>query len=229
MRYFNFPKEWINSRNIPKEALYKALDADEKLKKIFIENVDRIRLEYLITYKNSNIENYISENEKYEEIHFYTIEFRKSGNEEKIAKILHELVPKATLIEIKFGESFKISTAMKNIRDNSLKIIYLETTDWLKTSENKEFIDSLNSMTFNTINLKTFYESIVDRVKANKVLKTIGIFSLEDIEENNQKAEKILFIQKEIETLKKELNSEKHTFKRAEIVKKIKELNNKLK
>ncbi|MGL4672416.1 DUF4391 domain-containing protein [Cetobacterium sp.] len=72
MRYFNFPKEWINSRNIPKEALYKALDADEKLKKIFIENVDRIRLEYLITNKNSNIENYISENEKYEEIHFVT-------------------------------------------------------------------------------------------------------------------------------------------------------------
>ncbi|MGL5356729.1 MAG: DUF4391 domain-containing protein [Fusobacteriaceae bacterium] len=157
------------------------------------------------------------------------MEFRKSGNEEKIAKILHELVPKATLIEIKFGESFKISTAMKNIKDNSLKINYLETTDWFKISENNEFMDSLNSMTFNTTNLKTFYESIVDRVKANKVLKTIGIFSLEDVDENNKKAENIIFVQKEIENLKKELKNEKHTFKRAEIVKKIKELNNKLK
>lgn len=229
MKYFNFPKECINSRNIPKEALYKALDADEKLKKLFIENVEKIRLEYLITQKNSNIESYVNDNEKYEEIHFYTIEFRKKGSEEKIAKIMHELVPKSTVIEIKYNNNFKISTSIKSIGNTNLKINYIETTNWLKENKNQEFVKSLNSVTFNTINLKAFYESIVDRVKANKVFKTIGIFSLDNINENNEKVEKILVVQKEIEALKKELNNEKHTFKRAEIVNKIKELSNSLK
>lgn len=228
MKYFNFPKEWINSRNIPKEALYKVLEADEKLKKLFVDNVERIRLEYLVTPKNSNIQSYIEGNEKYEEIHFYTIEFKRKGSEEKIAKLLHEIVPKATVIEIKSDNDWKISTAIKGIGSVSLKIEKIETTDWLSEDKDVQFIKSLNAKNFNAMNLKTFYESITDRVKANKILKTIGIFSIENVSENNERTEKILDIQNQINYWKKELKIEKHSFKRAEIVKKIKELNKKL-
>lgn len=228
MEYFNFPKEWMNSRNIPKETLYKFLNADEKLKKLFIENVERIRLEYLITHNNSNIEKYVSENEKYEEIQFYVIEFRKEGIEEKIASLLHGIIPKSTIIELKFNDTWKISGAIKKVTNSRLKLEEVITTPWI-TNENKEFIESLSCRNFNSTNLKTFYNSMIDRFNAVKSSKILGIFSLNNIEKNKEKSEKIASIQLEIESLKKELNKEKHNFKRAEIIKKIKKLNEELK
>lgn len=228
MEYFNFPKEWINSRNIPKETLYKFLNADEKLKKLFIENVERIRLEYLITHNNSNIEKYVSENEKYEEIQFYVIEFRKEGIEEKIANLFHGIIPKSTIIELKFNDTWKISGAIKKVTNSRLKLEEVITTPWI-TNENKEFIESLSCRNFNSTNLKTFYNSMIDRFNAVKSSKILGVFSLNDIEKNKEKSEKIASIQLEIESLKKELNKEKHNFKRAEIIKKIKKLNEELK
>lgn len=228
MEYFNFPKEWINSRNIPKETLYKFLNADEKLKKLFIENVERIRLEYLITHNNSNIEKYVSANEKYEEIQFYVIEFRKEGIEEKIANLLHGIIPKSTIIELKFNDTWKISGAIKKVTNSRLKLEEVITTPWI-TNENKEFIESLSCRNFNSTNLKTFYNSMIDRFNAVKSSKILGVFSLNNIEKNKEKSEKIASIQLEIESLKKELNKEKHNFKRAEIIKKIKKLNEELK
>lgn len=228
MECFNFPKEWINSRNIPKETLYKFLNADEKLKKLFIENVERIRLEYLINHNNSNIEKYVSENERYEEIQFYVIEFRKEGIEEKIASLLHGIIPKSTIIELKFNNNWKLSGAIKKVTNSKLKIEEVINTPWI-TDKNKDFNESLNYKNFNSTNLKTFYYSIIDRFNAIKSSKVLGVFSLENINENKEKSEKIINIQLEIENLKKELNKEKHNFKRAEILKKIKKLNEELK
>lgn len=228
MRYFNFPKEWINSRNIPKETLYKFLEADEKLKKLFIDNVERIRLEYLIAQSNSNIEKFVSEEERYEEIHFYTIELRKKGYEEKIANLLHGIIPKATVIELKFENEWKLSVTRKNISNNRIKIDEVFTTAWI-TEKNTEIIESLNFSNFNSTNLKFFYESISDRIKAFNSSEVLGVFSLENIEENKEKTEDIMRIKTEIEALKKELNKEKHNFKKAEIIKKIKKMNEELK
>lgn len=228
MECFNFPKEWINSRNIPKETLYKFLNADEKLKKLFIENVERIRLEYLINHNNSNIEKYVNENERYEEIQFYVIEFRKEGIEEKIASLLHGIIPKSTIIELKFNDTWKLTGAIKKITNNKLKLEEVINTPWI-TDKNKDFNESFNYKNFNSTNLKTFYHSIIDRFNAIKSSKILGVFSLENINENKEKSEKIINIQLEIENLKKELNKEKHNFKRAEILKKIKKLNEELK
>lgn len=228
MKYFNLPKEWINSRNIPKETLYKFLDADEKLKKLFIENVEKIRLEYLITQSNSNIEKYNYENEKYEEIHFYVIELRKKEKEEKIANLLHGVIPKATIIELKFENEWKLSGTIKKIYNNKLKLEEVINSPWI-SNENKDFIESLNCKNFNSANLKTFYQNIIDRINAIKSSMILGIFSLENIEENKEKRENIIAVHSQIESLKKELSKEKHNFKRAEIVKKIKKLNEELK
>lgn len=227
MKYFNFPKEWINSRNIPKETLYKYLEADEKLKKLFVDNVERIRLEYLITQSNSNIEKFISEEERYEEIHFYVVELRKKGYEEKIAKLLHGIIPKATVIELKFENEWKLSVARKNISSFKLKVDEVFTTYWI-TKDNKEIITNLNFVNFNSTNLKLFYESISDRVKAFKSSEILGVFSLKNVEKNKEKSEEIVKIKSDIEALKKALNKEKHNFKRAEIIKNIKKLNEEL-
>ena len=95
--------------------------------------------------------------------------------------------------------------------------------------KNTEIIESLNFSNFNSTNLKFFYESISDRIKAFNSSEVLGVFSLENIEENKEKTEDIIRIKTEIEVLKRELNKEKHNFKKAEIIKKIKKMNEELK
>ncbi len=226
MNYFNFPREWTNSRNISKEALYTAMDADEKLKKLFVDNVERIRLEYLITSQNSNIEGYIHEKERYDEIHFYSIELRKRGAEERIAKLLHGVVPKASVVEVRDKNGWLLSTCRKSVT-TAIKVEGIEKISWIE--EGSRLPDTLDSKGFNSMNLKTFYGSIEDRIRAYKASQVTGEYSLEDVDKNVEKADRILAVQNEIDSLKKELNKEKHTFKRAEIVKKIKSLNEELK
>ena len=55
MEIFNLPIECKIDKNIPKEVIYKNAEANEKLKRIFIDNVEKIRFMYLfnIIYKNS--------------------------------------------------------------------------------------------------------------------------------------------------------------------------------
>lgn len=228
MELFNLPSSCKVDKNISKEIIYKNADADDKFKRIFIENVEKIKLQYLITHNNSNIEKYVNDSEKYEEIQFYVIEFRKEGAEEKIANLLHGIIPKPTIIKLKFNNNWKLSGAIKKIINNRIKIEEIITTPWF-TDEDKEFIESLNYRNFNPSNLKTFYSNIIDRFNAFKSSKVLGIFSLNDVEKNKEKSEKIINIQLEIVNLKKELNKEKHNYKKAEIIKKIKKLNEELK
>jgi len=55
MEIFNLPIECKIDKNIPKEVIYKNAEANEKLKRIFIDNVEKIRFMYLLNFSNSNI------------------------------------------------------------------------------------------------------------------------------------------------------------------------------
>ena len=53
MEIFNLPKECEIDKNIPKEIIYKNAEANEKLKRVFINNVEKIRFMYLLNFSNS--------------------------------------------------------------------------------------------------------------------------------------------------------------------------------
>jgi len=70
MEIFNLPNECKIDKNIPKEMIYKNAEANEKLKRVFIDTVEKIRFMYLLNFSNSNIQNYVSDKERFEEIDF---------------------------------------------------------------------------------------------------------------------------------------------------------------
>ena len=78
MKIFNLPKECKIDKNIPKEIIYKNAEADEKLKRFFIDNVEKIRFMYLLNFSNSNIQDYKNDKERFEEIDFIKIIFSLS-------------------------------------------------------------------------------------------------------------------------------------------------------
>lgn len=217
MEIFNFPKEWKVDKIVPKEIIYKVADADEKLKRIFIENVERIGLQYILNYKNTNIESYVDSKERYEEINFLKVELKEKGKENTISKLLHQLIPKGT----GFKNEILISLAKKEITENTLKVEELQNSLWINSDD--KYLKELLYKNFNSTNLKLFYESILEKVKIYNLSKNLKIDSNIDI----SNIEKLEALNKEIEELKvlrkKETQLNKITEIQTKLMEKIKE------
>jgi len=223
MIYFNFPKEWAVDKFIPKEAIYKNIDANEKMKKLFIDSIERVKLKYNLNYQNTNIVPYLKGNDRYEEINFITIELRHLGNEEKISKIFHSFIPKATVLIFQYENQILLSTALKSI-DKTIKIEKIYNTPWFMIEEQEKVIKSLNMRDYNTINLKGFYGSILDRIKTFKVFG-------EDIQGEmlgTEKLDELIRLKEELEEIKVKMKKENQLNRRVELGKRRKEIIEKL-
>jgi len=223
MEIFNLPIECKIDKNIPKEVIYKNAEANEKLKRIFIDNVEKIRFMYLLNFSNSNIQSYISDNERFEEIDFIKIILKEKGKENIISKLFHQLIPKSTVIILELKNEILISTSDK--RTDKEKIILEEVfnSNWIDV-ENK-MLKELEYKKLNSTNLKLFYEDITEKVRVINLSKKLNC-------ENSIESENIDLLEKlntEIEELKVLRKKETQINRVAEIqtklLKKIEERN----
>ena len=223
MEIFNLPNECKIDKNIPKEVIYKNAEANEKLKRVFIDTVEKIRFMYLLNFSNSNIQSYISDNERFEEIDFIKIILKEKGKENIISKLFHQLIPKSTVILLEFKNEILISTSDK--RTDKEKIILEEVfnSTWIDV-ENK-MLKELEYKKLNSTNLKLFYEDITEKVRVINLSKKLNC-------ENSIKSENVDLLEelnKEIEELKVIRKKETQINRVAEIqtklLKKIEERN----
>ena len=196
MEIFNLPNECKIDKNIPKEVIYKNAEANEKLKRVFIDTVEKIRFMYLLNFSNSNIQSYISDNERFEEIDFIKIILKEKGKENIISKLFHQLIPKSTVIILELKNEILISTSDK--RTDKEKIILEEVfnSNWIDV-ENK-MLKELEYKKLNSTNLKLFYEDIIEKVRVINLSKKLNC-------ENSIESENIDLLEKlntEIEELK---------------------------
>ena len=203
--------------------IYKNADANDKLKRVFIDTVEKIRFVYLLNFSNSNIQSYISDNERFEEIDFIKIILKEKGKENIISKLFHQLIPKSTVIILEFKNEILISTSDK--RTDKEKIILEEVfnSTWIDV-ENK-MLKELEYKKLNSTNLKLFYEDITEKVRVINLSKKLNC-------ENSIKSENVDLLEelnKEIEELKVIRKKETQINRVAEIqtklLKKIEERN----
>ena len=200
MEIFNLPKECKIDKNIPKEIIYKNAEADEKLKRIFIDNVEKIRFMYLLNFSNSNIQNYINDRERFEEIDFIKIILKEKGKENIISKLFHQLIPKSTVIILEFKNEILISVSDK--RTDKEKIILGEVfnSNWIDI-ENK-ILDELDYKKLNSINLKLFHENIIEKVRIINLSRelnyknSIKSGNIDLLEELNKEIEELKLLRK---------------------------------
>ena len=223
MEIFNLPIECKIDKNIPKEVIYKNAEANDKLKRVFIDTVEKIRFMYLVNFSNSNIQSYISDNEKFEEIDFIKIILKEKVKENIIYKLFHQLIPKSTVIILELKNEILISTSDK--RTDKEKIILEEVfnNNWIDV-ENK-MLKELEYKKLNSTNLKLFYEDITEKVRVINLSKKLNC-------ENSIESENIDLLEKlntEIEELKVLRKKETQINRVAEIqtklLKKIEERN----
>ena len=221
MEIFNLPNECKIDKNIPKEMIYKNAEANEKLKRVFIDTVEKIRFMYLLNFSNSNIQNYINDRERFEEIDFIKIILREKGKENVISKLFHQLIPKSTVIILEFKTEILISTSNKKIEKERVIVEEVFNSNWIEIEN--EILEDLEYKKLNSTNLKVFYEDIIEKVRIINLSKKLN--SESNIESEN--LELLEKINKEIEDLKvlrkKETQLNRITEIQTKIVKKIKE------
>ena len=221
MEIFNLPNECKIDKNIPKEMIYKNAEANEKLKRVFIDTVEKIRFMYLLNFSNSNIQNYINDRERFEEIDFIKIILREKGKENVISKLFHQLIPKSTVIILEFKTEILISTSNKKIEKERVIVEEVFNSNWIEIEN--EILEDLEYKKLNSTNLKVFYEDIIEKVRIINLSKKLN--SESNIESEN--LELLEKINKEIEELKtlrkKETQLNRITEIQTKIVKKIKE------
>ena len=221
MEIFNLPNECKIDKNISKEMIYKNAEANEKLKRVFIDTVEKIRFMYLLNFSNSNIQNYVSDKERFEEIDFIKIILREKGKENVISKLFHQLIPKSTVIILEFKNEILISTSNKKIEKERVIVEEVFNSNWIEI-ENR-ILEDLEYKKLNSINLKVFYEDIIEKVRIINLSKKLN--SESNIESEN--LELLEKLNKEIEELKvlrkKETQLNRITEIQTKIVKKIKE------
>lgn len=223
MEIFNLPIECKIDKNIPKEVIYKNAEANEKLKRIFIDNVEKIRFMYLLNFFNSNIQSYISDNERFEEIDFIKIILKEKGKENIISELFHYLIPKSTIIVLQFKNEILISTSNKRIDKERIILEEVFNSTWIDV-ENK-MLKELEYKKLNSTNLKLFYDDITEKVRVINLSKKLNC-------ENSIKSENVDLLEelnKEIEELKVLRKKETQINRVAEIqtklLKKIEERN----
>ena len=215
MEIFNLPIECKIDKNIPKEVIYKNAEANDKLKRVFIDTVEKIRFMYLLNFSNSNIQSYISDNEKFEEIDFIKIILKEKGKENIISKLFHQLIPKSTVIILEFKNEILISTSDK--RTDKEKIILEEVfnSTWIDV-ENK-MLKELEYKKLNSTNLKLFYEDITEKVRVINLSKKLNC-------ENSIESENIDLLEK----LNKEIEEFKVLRKKETQINRVAEIQTKL-
>ncbi len=222
MEFFGLPLKCKIDKNISKEIIYRNADADEKLKRIFIDNVIKIRFFYSLTMSNTNIEKYIRDGEKYEEINFLKIILKQKGKEKIILRLLHQLIPKSTVILLEFENEILISLSKKKIKNQKIILEELYNTKWLNREANLENFKYKN---LNSRNLKLFYEDMIDKVRILNIennfenIKNVKIENLDEVEKLNKEIENLKVIRK------KETQINKIVEIQSEILKKIEKRN----
>jgi len=223
MEIFNLPIECKIDKNIPKEVIYKNAEANDKLKRVFIDTVEKIRFMYLLNFSNSNIQSYISDNEKFEEIDFIKIILKEKGKENIISKLFHQLIPKSTVIILEFKNEILISASNKKVDKERIILEEVFNSTWIDV-ENK-MLKELEYKKLNSTNLKLFYDDITEKVRVINLSKKLNC-------ENSIESENIDLLEKlntEIEELKVLRKKETQINRVAEIqtklLKKIEERN----
>ena len=172
-------------------------------------------------YGNSNIEKYIKDDERYEEIHFIRVILRENGKENTISKLLHQLIPKGIVLILEYGEEILISVAKKKIGSERITLEEIYDSGWISKESNK--LRELDYTKLNLTNMKILYDNIIQKIRVINLSKdleeekSISYESVDIFEKLNKEIEELKIMRK------KETQINRVAQIQSELLKKIKE------
>lgn len=208
-KIFGFSERGIvQDRNIPKKSFYEQDIFNTARKKLFTDDIEKLRIIAICDQKTTNIEPFENEERMYKEILFIQVEMKDKTKHKKISEIMHQVIPNPIVIIFTHNNEFLLSIANKRLSKQEKGKIVVENeyiSPWIFTDEQDDkedkFIKQLYLKNFSFDNLYAFYSDIIKAIISSsfieliddyKYSKTVALESLTKLADEYKKLEEAI-------------------------------------
>lgn len=195
--------------NIPKNAIYPQLKKIED-KKLIQDSVQSIYLLSVLNESTSNLSVYESDTEYFNEILFIHVLMREEEQEDKVFNILARIFPYPIIVVFNFEDYSSIFTGKYEKKVSGVPSVKVVNTYSSKRYTENEMMQLFNQMKLNQLTQRNFKELYV-WIQENILGDTLSIEdedSHEPVLLSAEDQDEIIYLEKEIDRLKKEVKKE---------------------
>lgn len=218
------------NRKIDKKIFFEQMDFSTKEKQQFTQWIDRVIMAYILAPQNININPYIDEEKKYENVSFITVSLKKEltlKQVHQLAELLHEALPNPTVFCFIYEEKVLLCTALKRINKNNIKkaiVEELRLSSWLSLKNmddtTEQFIKTIHLSSISFATFYEFYSGFHYALQLLEVAEKTGEF----VSYEEDELQEITVLEAEIEHYRKLMKKESQFNKKVEYNVKIRTL-----
>ena len=206
------PKSTEFNKKIPKQKFYENLEISPALKKIFIEQVDKILWSYKIASSSTNL----ADGNLVKEIEVFEVFLKSPNLDDELLRHIDGAVPYHIVFILEYQGRYKACISYKEatISGNmAFKVNSYYYTDWLDKQNLHLKLEGLN--------LDAAYENFVRQIAGETLQKVASDESLKDSIARSEQKE---LLQKQILALESKIRKEKQLNKQIQINNELKKL-----
>lgn len=223
---YRYPPTAKVDKTIPKNKFYQQGNANHRIERLFVEQVDSIRWAYKLSPQTINL----TDSDTVKEIQIFSIVSRVEKLDTEVLQFIDKVIPSPIIFEIVFGDKIKvIATYKRQSQADSQKVVLGKyyATDWQDPAQREDlrivlgmadlyecFIEQLLIHTNKTTNKTSSNVFLSPNVGANLSTTHQKIAS---IEEKIAHTEKMALLTKQIYELQKRMYKEKQFNRQVEM------------
>jgi hypothetical protein len=208
------PQSTLFGRRIPKTKFYENLTVSTQLKRIFVEQIDRIEWRYKIAPSTTNI----AAGEKVQEIEVFVLKLNQRSLDTKVLVQIDKEIPYHILFLLEYGEDQQAWISYKEenqTKAGTFKPGVYYNTEWVNKGSSSLKLDGLN--------MDSVYENLIRQVAGERL--ELGdesdSYNIKEAISLDEKRQKLM---KEIEMLEKKIQNEKQFNRQVEMNEKLRKM-----
>lgn len=206
------PKSTEFNKKIPKQKFYENLEISPALKKIFIEQVDKILWSYKIASSTANL----ADGNLVKEIEVFEVFLKSPNLDNELLRHIDRAVPYHIVFILEHQSRYKACISYKEApisRNMAFKVNSYYYTDWLDKQDLPLKLEGLT--------LDAAYENFVRQIAGETLQKMVSDESLKDSVARSEQKE---LLQRQILALESKIRKEKQLNKQMQINSELKKL-----
>ncbi len=209
-RVLKFPKQAAYNRVIPKNKIYEKAKASGRIKKLFIDQIERITWSYKLGPGTLNL----PASDDVEEIQVLSVDLREDSLKHEVLQAIDKTIPSPVIFVLNYGGKLRYVAAYKRISasDRRRRVIsgYFET-EWLAAdSEQIEIPVALD--------MGGLYQALL------KSIIPLAARRRESLPDLTTRIDKLHAAEREAVRIESRMNTEKHFKRRVELNRKLRVL-----
>lgn len=204
--FYNYPKQALVDKKIPKSKFYENIKINSKLKDLFIKQIDQIIWKYKLSPSSINIDSSSS----VREIQIFEIFLKDKDVDLQLIRTIDQAVPYPILFHFVYKDTIKLVAANKKANDEEgfkWKVEDYFESDWISQIEYEKNLKKIPIIT----NLGKLYESfILELIPLEKKQN-------DNIKNHIEKFKLIEKLKKDIKRTESKLNNEKQFKKKMDL------------